>query len=483
VAELLRLPGVGPVRARHIQRTLGVRSLADLRKAAARGKLAKVPGIGPKGEATLRAALAGPAPAEERTRLATAAGYAEALREHLLAVKGVERVEVAGSYRRRQETVGDLDLLVTCRDGAPVVRAFVSHPAVKRVEAEGPTRAAVRLASGLHVDLRVLPPESFGAGLYYFTGSKAHNIALRRRAVARGLKLNEYGVFRGTRRVAGRTEEEVLAALGLPWIPPELREDRGEIAAAEGGTLPRLVRVEDLRGDLQCHTTDSDGRDTLRAMAEAAEALGHEYLAVTDHSPAVRVAQGMDAAGFARQRGRIDRLNAKLRRLTLLAGVEVDVLPDGTLDLDDRSLARFDIVLAAVHSRFDLPPRQQTARLLAAIRHPAVRVLAHPTARLIGRRAPMRYDLEAVARAAAEAGVWLEIDAQPERLDLNDVMAHVARAAGARFVISTDAHAAAELRFLPFGVDQARRAWLTRADVMNTLPLDRLLKAMRPPPR
>ncbi|HVX87458.1 MAG TPA: helix-hairpin-helix domain-containing protein, partial [Gemmatimonadales bacterium] len=315
MVELLRLPGVGPVRARAFRDVLGVTSLAGLRRALASPRLERVPGVGPKVLAALREALARPAAEAGRIGLATAAPYVAALCEHLREVPGVGQVEVAGSFRRRRETVGDIDLLVTCRPGSEVVGAFVRHPAVARVEMRGRTRAAVRLRSGLHVDLRVLPPESFGAGLYYLTGSKAHNIALRRRAQGRGLKLNEYGLFRGTRRVAGRTEREVLGALGLPWIPPELREDRGELAAAEAGRLPPLLEPADLRGDLQCHTTDSDGRDGLQAMAEAAEALGHEYLAITDHTPAVRVAGGLDAAGFRRQRARIDRLNARLRRL------------------------------------------------------------------------------------------------------------------------------------------------------------------------
>ena len=477
MAELLRVPGIGPVRARRIHDALGVVSLAGLRRAAATGRLDRVRGLGPRVVGAIRKALA--QPADTRVRLAAASPYAEELASHLRALRGVDAVEVAGSYRRRAETVGDLDLLVTCHPGVAVVERFVTHPLVATVVAQGPTRAAVRLRSGLGVDLRVLAPESFGAGLYYFTGSKAHNIALRRRAVARGLKLNEYGVFRGARRVAGRTEREVLGALGLPWIPPELREDRGEIAAAEAGKLPTLVRREDLRGDLQCHTLDSDGRDTLAAMAEAAEALGYEYLAVTDHSPAVRVAGGLDAAGFRRQRQRIDRLNARLKRLTILAGAEVDIHADGGLDLDDATLAALDLVLVSVHSHFDLAPRAQTARLVAALRHPHVHIWAHPTARLIGRRAPMRFDAEAVTRAAVDHGVLLELDAQPERLDLNDVAAHAARQAGARFVISSDAHATPELGFIGYGVDQARRGWLTARDVANTLPLARFMAALR----
>jgi DNA polymerase (family 10) len=349
---------------------------------------------------------------------------------------------------------------------------------VARVLARGTTRAAVRLGSGLQVDLRVLAPESFGAGLYYFTGSKAHNVAVRGIARAAGLKINEYGVFRGKKRVAGRTEEEVLAAVGLPWIPPELREDRGEIAAAREGRLPDLVTLDDLRGDLQCHTTDSDGRDDLEAMARAAEALGHEYLAVTDHSPSVRVTGGMDAAGFRAQRRRIDKLNAKLGQLTVLAGAEVDILADGRLDLDDATLAGLDVVVVSIHSRFTLPAAEQTRRVLRALAHPSTDILGHPTGRIIGRRAGVALDLDAVARAAADHGVLLEVNAQPERLDLDDLAARAAVERGARLVIGSDAHATAELGFLRWGVDQARRGWVGKQDVANALPLARLRKLL-----
>ena len=477
--ELLTVPGLGPRRARVLYDELGVRSVAGLARAAKAGKVRKLPGFGVKTEAAILAAIGGGAVAgEQRMLRARATSYAEPLVERLRAVKGVERVEVAGSFRRGRETVGDLDILVTGRARAAVVEAFTSAPGVARVLARGTTRAAVRLGSGLQVDLRVLAPESFGAGLYYFTGSKAHNVAVRGIARAAGLKINEYGVFRGRTRVAGRTEEEVLAAVGLPWIPPELREDRGEIAAARESRLPELVTLRDLRGDLQCHTTDSDGRDDLEAMARAAKALGHEYLAVTDHSPSVRVTGGMDAAGFRAQRRRIDRLNAKLGKFTVLAGAEVDILADGRLDLDDATLAGLDVVVISIHSRFTLPEAEQTRRVLRALAHPSADILGHPTGRIIGRRAGILLDLDAVARAAADHGVMLEVNAQPERLDLDDLAARAAVARGARLVIGSDAHAAAELGFLHWGVDQARRGWVERKDVANALPLTRLRKLL-----
>jgi len=393
VAGLMKVPGVGPKRARALSTALGVHDLAGLERAAREGRIREVPGFGEKSEARILRELEALPGGEARVPLATAAQYGESLLAWMTGSGAVTRAEIAGSYRRLRETVGDLDLLVTAADHGTAVERFVSFPAVEEVTARGPTRAAVRLRSGLRMDLRVLDEESFGAGLHYFTGSKPHNIAVRRLGQARGLKVSEYGVFRGRRRVGGRTEEEVFAAVGLPWIPPELREDRGEIEAASTGRLPALVEARDIRGDLQTHTVASDGRDTLRAMAEAAEALGYEYLAVTDHSPAVRVAGGMDAAGFRKQRRAVDRLNGRLRTLTVLAGAEVDIRADGSLDLDD------------------------------------VRV-----------------------RAAVERG--------------------------AKVVVSTDAHAAQELGFMRWGVGQARRGWARREDVLNTLPLDELLKRL-----
>lgn len=477
--DLMHVRGIGPRRARRLCDELGVHSLAALSRAARDGRIRTLSGFGAKSEAAILRELGSRAAEEHRMLRAVAAQYGEELVSWLRATAGVHQVELAGSFRRCRETVGDLDALVSAEDAAAVVDRFVAYPGVATVLEHGGTRAAIRLASGLRVDLRVVAPPSFGAALHYFTGSKAHNIVIRRMGQTRGLKINEYGVFRGTRRIAGRDEREVFRAVGLPWIPPELRENTGEIEAAADGTLPRLVTLEAMRGDLQSHTTDSDGRDSLEAMAEAAEEAGHEYLAITDHSPAVRVARGLDADGFRKQWRRIDALNRRLSRLTLLKGCEVDIHADGSLDLDDRTLAGFDLVVASVHSGFSLAREAQTERLLRAISHPSVDVIAHPTGRQIGRRAAIDVDLERVLRAAADAGVWMEINAQPERLDLDDVACRLAVAAGVTLVIDTDAHSTAELRFLRWGVDQARRGWVESDRVANTKPLAVLRQSLR----
>ncbi|MFP5356387.1 MAG: helix-hairpin-helix domain-containing protein, partial [Gemmatimonadota bacterium] len=348
--ELLHVPGIGPRRARILSERLGVRSLAGLERAARAGRVRALPGFGAKTERRILEELATTSLTERRWLRARAAQYGEPLVDYMLATPEVTRAELAGSFRRCRETVGDLDLLAESTDGRAAVQHFLAYPQVRRVLARGTTRAAVQLSGGLHVDLRVLPPESYGAALHYFTGSKAHNIAVRTLGRARGLKINEYGVFKGARRVGGRDEREVFRAVKLPFIPPELREDRGEIDAARQGTLPQLVTLDDIRGDLQSHSTDSDGRHALDEMAEAAQAMGYEYLAITDHSPTVRVAGGLDRAGFLRQMRRVDRLNARLRKLTVLKGAEVDIHADGSLDLDDDTLERLDVVVVSIHS-------------------------------------------------------------------------------------------------------------------------------------
>ncbi|MDX2120552.1 MAG: helix-hairpin-helix domain-containing protein, partial [Gemmatimonadota bacterium] len=364
---LLALPGLGPRRVQVLFRELAVQDLKGLREALAAGRLRELPGFGPKTEARLRQALEQHRGERPRMPLPIASQYGASLVAWLRELPGVGRVEIAGSFRRRKDTVGDLDLLVTARASVPVIERFLHYPELEEILAQGPTRAAMTLRSGLHVDLRVLAPESYGAGLYYFTGSKAHNIAVRKLARERGLKLNEYGVWRDGRRIAGRTEREVAEAVGLPHIPPELREDRGELAAAVAGTLPRLLEPGQIRGDLQSHTTASDGRSSLGEMADAAAALGYEYLAVTDHTPAVRVAGGLDRAGFRRQRQAIERRNARAPGFTLLAGAEVDILADGSLDLDDETLWGLDLVVVALHTALRLPAREQTRRVVRAL--------------------------------------------------------------------------------------------------------------------
>ena len=476
--ELLRVPGIGPKRARALVDTMGIRSVAGLARAAKSGKLKALPGFGATIEKKIISELAAHSGEEKRILRATAAQYGEALLEYMRALPGVRRAELAGSFRRGRETVGDLDLLVESSLGVEVSERFVKYPEVRAVLAKGPTRASVRLASGLQVDLRVLPAESYGAGLYYFTGSKAHNIAVRKMGQQRGLKINEYGVFKGKRSIGGRREQDVFDAVGLPWIPPELREDRGEIETAGRGKLPKLVEYDDMRSDLQMHSTDSDGRDSLDAMAEAAQELGYEYIAITDHTPMLRIVNGLDRARFLRQRKRIDRLNARLRKLTVLAGAEVDIRADGSLDLDDETLESLDIVLVSLHSKFDLPKAGQTERVLRAIQHPAVDIFAHPTGRLIGQRRGAAFDLERVAGAAADHGVMLEVNAQPTRLDLDDISCRAAIALGVTITISTDAHSRDELRKMRWGVDQARRGWATKSDVANTRPLKGLVKLL-----
>lgn len=469
--ELMRLPGLGPKRAQQLHRALKIRNLRDLERALKAGRLRSVPGFGERTEQRLLTELGAQKATSRRFLRARAAESAERLVSYLRDLEGLHAVEVAGSYRRCVETVGDLDILVTAESDAAVIERFVSFPGVARVLAKGPTRASVRLRSGLQVDLRLLAEESFGSGLYYFTGSKAHNIAVRRLALKRGLKVNEYGIFRGEKRIGGRTEEEVFRAVDLPWIPPELREDRGEIEAARANKLPGLLELGDIRGDLQCHTTASDGRNSLEQMAETAEALGYTYLAVTDHTPALAMIQGLDRQGFRRQMKEIERLNGRLRKLTVLAAAEVDILADGTLDLDDDTMADLDLVVASIHSRFGLPEAQQTERVVRALRHPSVDILGHPAGRIIGRRRPLPLAWDRVFETARDHGVMIEVNAQPDRLDLDDRLVQVAIGQGVRLVVSTDAHSTNELSFMRWGVDQARRGWAEKKDVANTLTL------------
>lgn len=479
LGKLMNLPGLGPKRVKSLYRELGIRNQEDLRRALRSGALRSLPGFGPKTAARIAAAIEQRASAPQRYRLVDAEQAAAPLLAHLRALSGVATVEVAGSLRRRRDTVGDIDILVTARRGTPVTQAFARHGDVANVLAMGTTRASVQLRNGMQVDLRLVPAASRGAALHYFTGAKAHVVAVRKLAVEQGLKLNEYGVYRGSRRIAGRSEDEVFAAVGLPFIPPELRENRGEIEAAAAGRLPALIELRDLRGDLHAHTVASDGRDTLQAMAAAARALGYAYLAITDHSRRVRVAHGLDARALRAQFTEIDRLNAGFRGFRLLKSAEVDVLGDGRLDLPDAVLAEMDVVVAAVHYQLGLSAEKQTARILKALDHPRVQILAHPTTRLINQRAESAARMADIYTAAAERGVALEINAQPDRLDLDDVHARAARAAGCKLAISTDAHSAAGLASMRHGVDQARRAWLGKADVLNTLPLEQLLGALR----
>jgi DNA polymerase (family 10) len=483
LVEMMRVGGIGPKRARQFHEELKIASLDELERAARAGRLLGLKGMGETLQARILQGITEHRARAGRFRLDEAEACVRPLLAYLEGAPGVEAIEVAGSLRRRRDTVGDVDLLVAAEDGRPIADRFVAYPEIRRVLAHGDTRSSAVLRSGLQADLRVVPRASYGAALHYFTGSKAHNIAVRTLGVRRGLKINEYGVFRGDRRIAGRSEKEIYRAVGLPYIPPELREDRGELEAARARRLPALVELGQIRGDLQMHTDATDGADTLEAMARACRDRGYAYMAVTDHTRSLRVARGMDASGFRRQARAIDDLLRRRPGLRIYNSAEVDILPDGRLDLDDKTLASLDLVMVAVHSKFNLTETQMTERVLRALRHPRVRILAHPTGRLLGRREPFAIDLARIARAAADGGVLLEINAQPERLDLDDVHVKMAREAGARFVIDTDAHRVADLDLMRYGVDQARRGWLCAADVANTLPaedFERLIRTPRP---
>ncbi len=475
LGEIAALPGLGPKRVKLLHDKLKVSTFQDLRRVVKAGRLHGIHGFGPIIEQKLLATLEKPA-SEKRFKLAVAEAEAEALVDFL---RDSGRVVVAGSYRRRRDTVGDLDLVVTSAHAAAVGDKLVGYDNVAQVLAHGPTRTTVLLHSGLQVDVRAVPEASYGAALLYFTGSKAHNIALRAIAVRRGWKLNEYGLFSGRRRIAGATEEDIYKKLGLAFIPPEMREDRGEVLLAQADKLPALVTRADLRGDLHVHSDWTDGTASIEAMAEAAQAQGYVYIALTDHSRRVAMAHGLDPARLARQGREIDRVNTRLQRLTILKGIEVDILKDGSLDLPDASLAKLDVVIAAVHSFFDLPRGAQTDRVIRAMNNQHVSIIAHPTGRLIGEREPYAIDMERVIAAARDTGCHLEINAQPDRLDLNDMHVHAAKQAGVKLAISTDAHSTNSFDYVRFGVDQARRGWLEADDVINTRPLAGLRKILR----
>lgn len=477
--ELLRIPNLGPKRVRLLWQDLGIQTVEQLYRAACDGRIQEVPGFGEKSEEKIRQAVEAHLSKDRRFKLATAAQYAEALVALLKGVAGVERVEVAGSFRRQRETVGDLDILVVAAPGSKVTAAFTGYEEVDEVLASGSTRASARLHSGLQVDLRVVAGESYGAALYYFTGSKTHSVAVRRLAQEKGLKINEYGVFRGQQRIAGETEESVFEAVGLPWIPPELRENRGEIAAAQAGQLPRLVERKDLRGDLHAHTRATDGRDTLEDMARAAAAADLEYLAITEHSRRLAMTHGLDPERLARQIDEIDQLNGTLTGIHLLKGIEVDILEDGSLDLPDSILARLDLVVGAVHSRFDLSRAKQTERILKAMDNPHFTLLAHPSGRLIDEREPYDVDMTRLIAHAKSRGCCLELNAHPERLDLLDTWCMAAKEAGVLIAINSDAHSVRDFANLRFGIGQARRGWLTAENVLNTRPLAELRKLLR----
>jgi DNA polymerase (family 10) len=473
--ELRDVSGLGPKRLKLLIDRLHIHDRDDLEKAVKSEKLRKIRGFGPKIEQRILESL-GRRQAGEGKRIlyAEAARIAAQVSAHLRKCPAIRELEVAGSLRRRRETVGDLDIVAAAADSAAVMEHFIAFPGINQVTGSGETKTSVALKGGLQVDLRVVPPKSFGAALAYFTGSKAHNVHLRRIAQARGLLLNEYGLFRDGSVIAGRTEKEIYRTLGLPWVVPELREDRGEIEAAASGKLPHLIERGDLRGDLHTHSLYTDGRASIEQMTRQALENGLEYLAITDHSRRITMAHGLDPERLRDQKREIERIGKKLSGITLLRGIEVDILDDGSLDLPDDALTELDWVIAAVHYKLEQNPAEMTRRVIKAIRNPNVDVIGHPSGRLLGHREPSRFDFGEILRVAREEDCALEVDSQPDRLDLTDTACIAAKRAGVKIVISSDAHSPRDLDLLEYGVNQARRGWIEKDDVLNTRPLKNL---------
>jgi DNA polymerase (family 10) len=499
ILDLLTLQSLGPKKVALLWNAFKAATVDEVEKLARQEKLRDLPGFGEKSEQNILRAVEVFKKSSGRFHIHVADATAEKLIAHIQQFGGaVESLTPAGSLRRGKETIGDLDLLLTLSSGRPAtpgrhsqkdVDAIAAHilkySAIDQVLARGENKVSFRLDNQVQVDVRLLEKENFGAALMYFTGSKEHNVALRGRANKMGYTLNEYALstLKGERRVAGRTEDEIYAKLNLNFIPPELRENTGEIEAAEAWALPKLVALDDIRGDLQMHTTASDGKNSIEEMAQAARALGHEYVALTDHSKAVTVANGLDEKRVLEQIKKIRAANERVRDIRLLAGIEVDILKDGALDLDDEVLAQLDVVVASVHSYMNLDRAAMTDRILAAVENPYTQIVAHPTGRVLLRREAFEYDMEKILDAARQHGVAMECNAYPDRLDLKDTYLRMAKERGVKIVISTDSHSTTNLKFMRYGVQMARRGWLEKTDVLNTLPAEKLLAALRPKPQ
>jgi DNA polymerase (family 10) len=480
IDELYGIEGIGPRTIKALYDKLQVKDLTGLENAAAEGRLQTVPGFTEKKEQDIKKRIEFFRKGKGRRIIGEVYPLVKQIELRLLQAEGVHDAVVAGSVRRMKETVGDIDYLVTADDPEKAMEFFVSMPEVEEIVGRGPAKAFVRLAGGIDADLLVVPKESWGSALQYFTGSKEHSVELRKIAIAKGLRLNEWGVYKGEARVAGATEEGVYQALGLQWIPPEMRENTGEIELAKQGRLPKLVEYGSLRGDLQVHSESTDGTATIEEMARAAKEFGLSYIAITDHTKSLALAGGLDENELLEQAGRIVELNDRLKgTFRILSSAEVNVMKDGSLDISSNVLDKLDIVGAAIHSNFNLPVETQTERLVKAAKNPSVDILFHPTGRLINKREGYPIDIEKVIEVARDTGTILEIDAHYDRLDLKDEYVRMAMKKRAKLVIDSDAHHPIHYAYLVFGIGQARRGWATQMDVLNTLPADRLLKALK----
>lgn len=479
LSQLMKIEGLGPTRVKMIYDKLGVSSIEDLKQALDDGRVNKLRGFGPVLIQKIKDGLEHAKVYAKKSRHAQIKSVAELLLDHLKKDKNTEEIALAGSFRRRCELVGDLDILVAAKDGEKAIEHFISFELTEKVLAKGETRAAIRLNFGLQVDLRVIPKKVFGAALLYFTGSKEHNVQLRTIALGMGLKLNEYGLFKGKKLISGETEEEIYDKLGLCFIEPELREARGEIEASKAQRLPKLIKEKDIKGDLHAHTNETDGTASLLAMAEAAQKIGYEYVAITDHSQHLAMTKGLDEKRLRAQIEYIDELNSKLNNFIILKSIECDILEDGSLDLSDSILKDLDLVVCSIHSRFNLPIVKQSDRIIRAMDNKYFNILAHPTGRLINKRQPYAIELERVMKAALERGCFLELNAQPARLDLNDIYCKMAKEIGLKLAISSDAHSTSQFSFMEYGIYQARRGWLEKKDIINTLSLKELRKLLK----
>ena len=479
IDELYGIEGIGPKTIRMFYDKLQIKNLADLEKAAAEGKLRTVPGFTEKKEHDIIKQIEFFKRGKGRRIIGEIYPLVKQIEKRLQHVKGVKNAVIAGSVRRMKETIGDTDYLVAARDPERVMEFFIKMPEVQKVLGRGQTKVFVKLASGIDADLLVVPEESWGSALQYFTGSKEHSVELRKIAIAKGLRLNEWGIFKGDNRIAGTTEEEVYEALGLQWIPPEMRENAGEIELARQGKVPKLVEYESLKGDLQVHSENSDGTATIEEMARGAKAFGLDYIAITDHTKSLVLAGGLKEQELLEQVDKIAQLNDRLRGFRILASAEVNIMKDGSLDIPNNVLDKLDIVGAAIHSHFNLPIEMQTERLIKAAKNPSVDILFHPTGRLINKRAGYLLDIEKVIEVAKDTNTVLEIDAHYDRLDLKDEYVRMAVRKGVKLVIDSDAHHPIHYSFLTFGIAQARRGWATQSDVLNTLSADKFLNALK----
>lgn len=467
--KFLEIPGFGPKKAKIVYEKLGIKTIEELEKACLEHRLARLPGFGPKTEENILKGIKLLKQKRGRLPLGLVLPWAEELVSLLKKKSPVDRIDIAGSIRRRRETVKDIDILVTSKNPLKVMEIFVSLPMVEEVLLQGETKTSVRLKQGIQVDLRVVDPECYGAALAYFTGSKAHNIRIRELGVQRGLKINEYGIFKGQNRIGGREEEEVFAAVGLPWIPPELREDRGEIEAAQAGTLPRLVGYDEVLGDAHVHSKFSDGSASIEEIAAYARKLGLKWVGICDHSQGLKVAGGVPIEKIMEKKKAIEAFNKRSKDVKLLCGTEVDILADGKLDYPDEILKEFDLVIASIHSGFKQGEENLTQRIVAAMKNPFVHCIGHPTGRLLGEREPYPLDMERIISTAKETKTALEINAYYKRLDLNDIHARAAKEAGVKLLIGTDAHITDQMSYLHLGVAVARRGWCEKDDILNTL--------------